>query len=246
MNEQIIGLVLKQQEYKEKDVLLTVLSKDFGKFTLLARGILKMESKNAAACMPYALASFSLDFDNLKKIQNLKTATILSTHHKIRENLDKMTIASIFCEVADQLSQSDMVDESSTSIFEVLMTCLGLLNEEPEIYLVLSLYIATILNVLGLAPVVDECVTCGDLKVVGISMDEGGFICGQCAREVAMLPQEAFFLKQFRLINKANLAHYPILKEHGPWDKALSFLLVDFLILHSGIKISSYRFLQSL
>ena len=45
-----LGIVLKTHPYKESDSLVTVYFKDYGKMTLIARGVKKLKSKNASAC----------------------------------------------------------------------------------------------------------------------------------------------------------------------------------------------------
>ena len=54
-----LGIVLKTQSYKESDALVTVYFKDYGKMTLIARGVKKLKSKNAAACQSLTLSEFT-------------------------------------------------------------------------------------------------------------------------------------------------------------------------------------------
>ena len=59
-------------------------------------------------------------------------------------------------------------------------------------------------------------------------------------------PMEVGALKRFRLINKAQLVHFAQLRPYGPWTKKDAELLVEFLMLHSGVKLESWRFLDRL
>ena len=47
-----LGIVLKTHPYKESDSLVTVYFKDYGKMTLIARGVKKLKSKKAARACP--------------------------------------------------------------------------------------------------------------------------------------------------------------------------------------------------
>ena len=51
-----LGIVLKTHPYKESDSLVTVYFKDYGKMTLIARGVKKLKSKNASACQSLTLS----------------------------------------------------------------------------------------------------------------------------------------------------------------------------------------------
>ena len=51
----IEAVILKQQDYRENDALITVLSREHGKLGFVCRGIRKMASKNAVSCMPFVL-----------------------------------------------------------------------------------------------------------------------------------------------------------------------------------------------
>ena len=54
-----LGIVLKTHPYKESDSLVTVYFKDYGKMTLIARGVKKLKSKNASACQSLTLSEFT-------------------------------------------------------------------------------------------------------------------------------------------------------------------------------------------
>ena len=71
-----LGIVLKTQSYKESDALVTVYFKDYGKMTLIARGVKKLKSKNAAACQSLLL-SHVMDFQLLLKQVRLISIAIL-------------------------------------------------------------------------------------------------------------------------------------------------------------------------
>ncbi len=62
MNDRIIGFILNQRDYKESAVILTVLTEDYGKISLIAAGVKKMTSRNAGSILPYTKAEFQLDY----------------------------------------------------------------------------------------------------------------------------------------------------------------------------------------
>ena len=58
----IEAVILKQQDYRENDALITVLSREHGKLGFVCRGIRKMASKNAVSCMPFVLSKLMFEY----------------------------------------------------------------------------------------------------------------------------------------------------------------------------------------
>ena len=62
MNEEVVskGIVLRVTPYKENDGILSIYLRDYGKLSVLATGIRKTKSKNAAGCQPMICGEFTL------------------------------------------------------------------------------------------------------------------------------------------------------------------------------------------
>ncbi|MEG0240647.1 DNA repair protein RecO [Anaerorhabdus sp.] len=247
MNDKVLGLVLKESEYRENDALLTVLTKEYGKLTFTARGVKKMTSKSATSCMPYVLSEFVFDYVEDKSMFTIKNASIKTSNRFLQENLEKMNIAAIFSEIVDKSLPQGVLDEDvNDAYFDLLVFCLDKLNQEKEHALILCLFLAQMLNYLGIPPVVDECVLCGNTKVNRISIEEGGFICSDCLSEISNNNETQMDLKRFRLINKAGIENYDILKNYGPWSFNDCAAMFEFLHVHSGIDSTAWKFLKEI
>ena len=77
MIEQIDAIILDSKDYKEKDALLSVLSLKYGILHLVARGIRKINSKNASACLPFTYAKLMVDLKEQRSLHTLQSAVIL-------------------------------------------------------------------------------------------------------------------------------------------------------------------------
>lgn len=247
MNDRTLGIVLKQIEYRENDALLTVLTKDHGKLSLVARGIKKMTSKNAVSCMPYCVSEFVLDYQDDKSMFTIKTASLQESNHKIQEDLIKLGVAQVLTELVDKcIPQGYIDDEIIENLYQLLEVSLRKLNDDKEYGLLLSLFLAQILKQCGVPPTVDECVLCGSSKVNYISVDEGGFICADCKAEVGAITTNQMDLKRFRLVNKAEIEHFDVLKGYGPWPLNEAYTMIEFLKIHTGIECDSWNFLKKI
>ena len=102
---------------------------------------------------------------------------------------------------------------------------------------------ASILLPMGIAPEVDECALCGSKKITSISVDAGGFLCASCSNNAR---DDLNLLRQFRLVNKAQLENYDILKQFGPYSYGVAEYLYGFIKQYLSISLSSMDFLKEI
>ena len=244
MNEQAVGLILKEQDYKENAVILTVLFEEYGKLSLVAQGARKMSSKNRGNILPYTKGEFSFDYREGKTMFRMKTAHTIELYRFLHEDLN----ASLACAVLAEVINAFLLEGAEVHLaarcarlFEDACTAL---NERHPADLVLAVALADILKTQGIEPDVDECVLCGSTSVSAVSVKEGGFLCAACAGKRSIPFSEPDRLRAFRLINKASLKHLPILE--GAMDSALTecTLLAEFIRMHAGLPLRSFTLFQ--
>ena len=234
MNERITGIVIRETEVKESDAIITVCTADYGQLSLYARGLKKVTSKNAYACQLFDYSEFLLDYNPSKQIQLMKSAVLKKEYLGIKSDYDRLALASVVIEIISQLQ-----DDTS---YDLLQTTLEKLDYEKEEFTVFNVFIVQILALLGVSPVVDECVLCGNTKgIETISIADGGFICHECNKSVHLKAMDVEFLKKFRIINKADFSVFDKLSGIGLNDYQLSALLVEFFCTHSGMRLKSWR-----
>lgn len=240
MNDRIEALILRIDPYKESDGLIQVLTKEQGKLTVLAKGIMKGSSKNAHAVQPITHCSMIVDLK--ESISLLHTASIIEYFRPIKEDIVKLAVASLIVEIAAQVSSADQPDEF---LFEITKDSLSALCRYPALQIG-SLYISQILREMGISPMVDGCVVCDDSKVIGISIAEGGFTCQRCSKYTASKYYEAGFNRVFRHIVKAQLKHAGTLAGQGDVSLQLLSVFVDFFKEYTSIPLKSWEFLRNL
>ncbi len=88
------GLVLRQTNYQDHDLLLTVLTKDYGRMTLRARGVKGKRSKLKSGCQLLAYAEFTI-FEN-RGFCTVQEAAPLELFLPLRSDLELLSLASYF------------------------------------------------------------------------------------------------------------------------------------------------------
>ena len=175
MNDLVQGLILKQIDFRESDVILTVLTKEYGKISFRASGVRKMSSKNAGSILPYTLAEFQFDYRDDQTMFRMKTARTKQLYRHLHEDLSASQAAAVAANVADAFSLQGEEFPEKEDVFLTTEKCFSYLNEGKGTNTVLCLYLADMMRVFGIQPEVDGCVHCGNPKVNAISGEEGGF-----------------------------------------------------------------------
>lgn len=196
------GYVLRLSAYKESDSMVNAIGKD-GAFSFLARGIKKMTSKNAASCLPLSYSRFSL-LPSSSGSLSLKEGISLEPT-KDKDDLEYMGSLSFLCEASGKLIQDDdavldypWVDAAIKALksgFSPLTSCLILLSH--------------ILVNMGYGLNVDECVVCGKKSdIIGISFEEGGFMCRDEESEGSLLKLSPRLLKIIRYAFRCQVSDF--------------------------------------
>lgn len=235
--KEINGIIIAIRDYREYDAILQVLTMD-GVINVVAKGIRKMKSKNAAACQLFHEVSMQCHAKNeYATMVTLRSVSSICQYRLIREDLLKQAIALLFCEAAAILKEE--------FLYDLVKGSLQLLETAQKPYACAALFLAQLIHIQGIDPNVDECVRCGNQKVNGISFRDGGFICANCM-QIQDHVLSSTVLRKFRLLQKAQLEHYALLESHGDWDLYDVELQAEALHHYGAFSLHSIRFLQQI
>ena len=110
----IQGIVLRVTDYKERDALLTLLTDTQGKITVKARGLRRKNSPLVAPCELLAYGEFTL-FE-YRGQYTVNEAHSIELFQPLRKDLQKLSLATYFAQVAELLSQEDMPNPELMSL----------------------------------------------------------------------------------------------------------------------------------
>lgn len=117
------GLILNKRNLGEADKIITVFSKDFGKFSLVAKGIRKPKSRKRG----------HLEIFNQLKFQGISGSSMdimieaqeINDFLNIRKSLNKISLAYYFCEVVNKITNEH---EENFLIYKLLLNSLNKLS----------------------------------------------------------------------------------------------------------------------
>ncbi len=141
------GIVLSRKNFGEADRILVVLSKDFGKISLIAKGIRRIKSKKRGHLEIFSKVKFSAIRGHGMDI--MLEASTLNDFAGVRINLNKISLAYYFCEVVNKITHED---GHPSTVYSLLSTALVELEVTTELKKLRLKYIYDLLTNMGYWP----------------------------------------------------------------------------------------------
>lgn len=193
---EIEGLIIRQTPFQDSDMMVTILSKE-RMYSFLARGVMKIDSKNASSVNLFTYGRYSLMSG--KNGKTLKNAEIINSFPNIRKDFIGLATLDYLSEVTNKLISEDKAFE----FYPYFLKTLELLNSGFDAMTLNLIYLAAALKISGYGLDVDECVICSQTSHINaISYKDGGFICVDCFNPLNHLKCSARKLKIIRYIFK--------------------------------------------
>lgn len=141
------GIVLSRKNYGEADRILIVISKEFGKLSLLAKGIRKIKSKKRGHLEIFSKIKFSAASGH--GIDIITEAETIDDFAGVRVNLNKISLAYYFCEVVNKITHED---GRVSTVYNLLSIALEELEEETGLKKLRLKFIYDLLTNMGYWP----------------------------------------------------------------------------------------------
>lgn len=142
------GIILSRKNYGEADRILVVISKSFGKLSLLAKGIRKIKSRKRGHLEIFSKIKFSASSGHGFDI--MTEAETLNDFSGVRINLNKISLAYYFCEVVNKITHED---GHPSTIYNLLSMALEQLEEDSELKKLRMKFIYDLLIEMGYWPI---------------------------------------------------------------------------------------------
>ena len=172
----IQALVLRVTDYNDKDALLTVLTRNYGKLTIKARGLRRKNSPLIAPCQLLSFAEFTV-FE-YRGMYTINEGHSLELFQGLRRDLQKLSLGTYFAQVAELVSQEDL---PNPELLSLVLNCLYALSklDLPE-EMVKSVFELRIACLAGYMPDISGCHMCGEQNFGYFDLSAGQFLCENC------------------------------------------------------------------
>ena len=174
------GIVLREVAYQDSDKLLTVLTREYGKLTVRARGVRSSRSRSKAACQLLAYSEFTLLERGGRYV--VTEATAKEMFPELRNDLELLSLASYFAEAAEAVCAEETTSPEILSLLLNALYALCYLHKEPR--LVKAAFQFRLMALAGFEPLASGCAVCGREEPEAPMLDvvHGVVHCGGCKR----------------------------------------------------------------
>ena len=191
------GLVLRETVTRDADKILTVLTPDRGRLSVIARGARRKGSRVAAACQLLAYSEMTLYEKG--RWTMLDAADTIELFDGLRQDLTALSLAAYFAELTEAVS-----DGSGGDVLPLLLNALyalSALKKPPQ--LVKPAFQFRLMALAGYEPMADGCALCGAPQPENPMLDvvHGEVHCGKCREKGGLsLPLTASGLAALRYV----------------------------------------------
>lgn len=200
-------IVLKRHDYGEADRVITVYSRERGKFALIAKGVRRIASRKAGHVELFTHARMVLAEG--RNLDVLTQVEMIDAFPRLRDDLVRTTYAYHMAELVDRFEEED---HASPATFQLLRDCLAAVGDADDPSIIARYFELHYLSLIGYRPHLFDCAVCGQALEQGdavFSPDAGGVVCSSCAPAVAdalPLDDAAFRVLRFLQSREVGLA----------------------------------------
>ena len=172
------GIVLRETETKEADKILTLLTAERGKLSVIARGVRRKSCRYAACAQPLVWSEWTLYQKGDWYYAN--EGSTVELFKGLRDDLDAMALGFYFAELTEAVTSEETPAPELTRHLLNGLYALSALHKPPT--LVKAAFELKLLCLAGYEPLVDGCAYCGcpDPEQPLLDVVQGVLRCRQC------------------------------------------------------------------
>lgn len=171
------GVVLRTYRLGEADRIVVMMTRGHGKVRAVAKGVRKTTSRFGGRLEPPSHVAVQLYAG--RELDVVTQAETVEAFRLVREDLDRLTRATMVLEAVDQVARER---EADAGLYRMLVGALRTLAASAS-PLVVPAFFWKLLAHEGFSPALDACVVCGAAApLVAFDPAEGGMTCRACRR----------------------------------------------------------------
>ncbi len=243
--EHLHGIVLRTYNLTESSKIVVMLTPERGKLRSVAKGVRRTKSKFGSSLEPITLVEAEVFIKEGRDLQNLSQAETREPFSAIRTDLKRLGLASVMCELMEQMVQEN---EESTEYFSLLLSSLTMLSAMTRnCETLLIFFYLKLLDIAGIFPELHHCIRCRKPAQENIYLDagSGGVLCAACSAGMGEKMSHGSLRIMERLM-KTDWLMLERIKLSVPMVEEMLKALNTYFSYHTGRELKSSQFLRSL
>jgi DNA repair protein RecO (recombination protein O) len=241
----IDGLIIREQNVGENDKLVTILSRNNGVISAYAAGAKSIKSKKGAATT--LLSYSSLTLKKKGESYRISEATPLRVFFKTGSDIEGLSLAQYFCELALYHANDD---ENSETVLRLFLNALHFICEKKRnIHLLKAIVELRLLVMIGYMPNLVACKKClkFEEEIMYFDTAEGLLYCSSCVpyqRDFAVI--NGTLISALRHIVYSDFSRLFSFTLPDDAAVALSSITERYLINKTEVNLKTLKFFNSL
>jgi DNA repair protein RecO (recombination protein O) len=238
------GIIIKRRDLGEADRILTIFTNEYGKISVVAKGVRKTLSKLGGHLELFYKVDLILAEG--KSMDLVTSVTIVDDYNNIRGDLNKITACHHIAEIVDRLLGDS---QDNFEVFSLICDTLKKINHDNVLNeLVLRYFELHLLTILGHRPEVEKCVRSGN----NLSSEKnffcynlGGVVhCEHLKPDDVSQEVSKNFIKVVRLLLNSNMDIVDVIKSNNILDQETQSILNHILEQLLERELKSIKFLN--
>lgn len=238
------GIVMFRRDYRERDLLVKILTDKIGPAMFFVKGAKKRGFRLAADILPFTHGEYigSLTDNGLSFIN---TASDTSQYRSITTDISKNAYATYILALVDSAFQDG---QGIGGWFNQVAEALELINSGLDEQVIANVIETQLLVRFGVAPTWDHCVVCGrDDLPLDFSEQYGGMLCRNHwhldERRLHLDQRTVYYLQRFSTLNLQKLNS---IKINSATKRRLQFVLDSLYDNEVGLNLKSKKFIRQM
>ena len=240
MISKVLGIVIHEQLYQETSKILTVITKEYGIISLLAKGCRKYTNKLSSGSKTLTIGYFYFIYKK-DKMMVLREVDVVLDLPNIKSDIVNISYVTYITKLTNLTAKIHY----HRDIFDIYYNYLLQIENKLDPRLLTLIVEIKYLKFLGIKPITSQCVVCNNTNnIVTISIDDYGYMCTDCIKNEFIFDKKTLKLIDMFLsidistITKINISDNIILE----LEKFISI----YYYKHSGLHIEKSKFIEIL
>ena len=175
------AIILRSRKQGETSKILTMYSQEFGKMALMAKGSRGVKSKYLGTLETFNHVSLIFYRKEQRQMQYLSQASIIDSFSSLHNELGKLSLAAILCEIVDK---SEDTEHANAALFQLLLDGLQAIDQNARgLRNIVRAFQIKFISHSGFEPELAHCHFCKKQEPTEqnyFSLEHGMYSCAAC------------------------------------------------------------------
>lgn len=242
--EEVEGIVLYYRRHRERDFLVKIFTKRFGKVMFFVRGSKKQQSELMQSIQPFRRATFIADIRE-NGLSFLRAAKDIEVYRELQIDIFKNAYSTYICALADAALEDRMMN---LDMYYQIENSLHLINEGYDSEVIMNIIETKFLRNFGVSPNFMACSVCGKTEgIFDFSDKYHGIICSEHffedSRRLHVNPKAMHLVRLYSVLKLDNIGNISIKPDT---QQEIKRLLEHIYEQSVGLKLKSKKFIDNL